>query len=113
MIDQIPREIHLASLGKAKRVRTPLASFVTHRVPPELFGGFDRRDGFALATAEKAIFDFYYVAAASGHVRQRLPELDLPSSFTRKTIEHWIGRIRSARLRTLVHASIERTLKRA
>jgi predicted transcriptional regulator of viral defense system len=113
VIDQIPREITLASLGRAKRVRTALGSFVTHRMPPALFGGFERRDGFSLATVEKAVFDFYYVAAASGHTRQRLPELDLPSSFARKTVERWIGRIRSPRLRTLVRASIERALRHA
>lgn len=110
VIDQIPRDIHLASLGKAKTVRTPFASFVIHRVPPELFGGFERRTGYAVATVEKAVFDFYYVAAASGHPRQRLPELDLPSSFSRKHVEQWIGRIKSRRLRTLVRSSIEKTL---
>jgi len=113
VIDQIPRDVHLASLGRAKRVRTPLASFVVHRLPPELFGGFERREGFSVASVEKAIFDFYYVAAASGHVRQRLPELDLPSSFSQKRIEQWTRLIRSRRLQTLVRSSIERALKTA
>lgn len=110
VIDQIPREIALASLGRAKTVRTPFAVFSVHRLPPELFEGFEPRAGFALATVEKAIFDFHYVAAASGHTRRRLPELDLPRSFSRAEIDRWIRRIRSRRLQTLVRASIDRTL---
>ena len=43
VIDQIPREIALASTGRAKRVRTSQGIFVVHRVPPRLFGGQRRR----------------------------------------------------------------------
>ena len=111
VIDQIPRDITLASLGRPKRVHTASASFAVHRLPPELFGGFERRDGFDLATVGKAIFDFSYVAAASGHARRRLPEMDLPRSFSRTEIDRWIGLIGSKRIQTLVRRSIDRTLR--
>ena len=112
-IDQIPREISLASTGRPKRVRTSQATFVVHRLPADLFGGFETRDGVALATAEKALFDFVYVAQASGRTRRRLPELDLPASFSRRAIDRWIHRIRSPRLRTLVAERIARALENA
>ena len=109
-IDQIPREISVASLAKPRRVETRLATFVIHRLPPALFGGFEESDGVAVATVEKALFDYFYVAAASGRTRARLPELDLPASFSRNKLESWLTRIRTVRLRTRVRAAIERAL---
>lgn len=113
VIDQIPREIALASTGRAKRVRTSLGTFVVHRVPPRLFGGYDLEGGVAIATPEKALFDFVYVSQASGRTRQRLPELDLPRSFSRREVQGWIKRISSPRLRELVTNEVNRTLKHA
>lgn len=112
-LDQIPREITIASLAKPRRVRTDVASYVIHRLPPELFGGFDERDGVPQAGIEKALFDYFYVAVASGHPSRRLPELDLPEGFSRKRLDRWVARIRSARLRTLVASALERALEHA
>lgn len=112
-IDQIPREIAVASLGKPKRVRTALGTYAIHRLPPELFGGFEELEGFAIATVEKAIFDHFYVACASGHPDRRLPELDLPAAFSEKELRGWIARIASRRLRTLVEAAVARALEHA
>jgi len=112
-IDQIPQAIALASTGRPKRVKTNDATFVVHRLPVELFGGFEDRDGVALAKPEKALFDYLYVNQASGRGRRRLPELDLPASFSRQEVERWLARIPSKRLRTLVHHSLERTLVHA
>jgi predicted transcriptional regulator of viral defense system len=113
VIDQIPREIALASTGRPKRVKTRQGIFVVHRVPPRLFGGFDLKDGVAIATSEKALFDFVYVSQASGRTRQRLPELDLPRSFSRREVDGWIKRITSPRLRELVSNGVSRALKHA
>lgn len=112
-IDQIPREITVASLDKPRRVETTLATYAIHRLPPQLFGGFEERNGVALATVEKAIFDSFYVACASGEPNRRLPELDLPADFSRKRLDSWVLRIRSARLRTLVATAITRALEHA
>lgn len=110
-IDQIPREITVASLGKARRIETSVATYAIHRLPPELFGGFVERDGAMLATVEKAIFDYFYVACASGASDRRLPELDLPADFSRKRLDDWVRRIPSARLRTRVSVAITRALE--
>jgi len=113
VIDQIPREFGVASLGKPKRVQTSLGTYAVHRLPPELFGDFEEKDGVALATVEKALFDALYVACASGHPDRRLPELDLPADFSPKKVHAWIKRIASARLRTLVEAAVRRALEHA
>ncbi len=112
-IDQIPREITVASLAKPHRVRTAIGTFAIHRLPPELFGSFEDGDGVALATPEKALFDSVYVACAGGDPTRRLPELELPASFSRKDLDAWIARLRSARLRTLVAEAVARTLAHA
>jgi predicted transcriptional regulator of viral defense system len=112
-IDQIPRAITVASLAKTRRVLTQFGTYDIHRLPPELFGGFEERGGVAIATVEKAIFDYFYVACASGHPDRRLPELDLPRSFAEKSLRAWTERIPSARLRTLVAAAIARALDHA
>lgn len=112
-IDQIPRDITIASLGKPRRIETALGTYAVHRLPPELFGGFTEKDGVALATVEKAIFDYFYVASASGHPKRRLPELDLPADFSEGHLRGWIRRIRSPRLRTRVEAAIGRALGHA
>ena len=113
VIDQIPREISLASTGRPKRVKTSQGIFVVHRVPPGLFGGYDLKDGVSIATPEKALFDFVYVSQASGRTRQRLPELDLPASFSRREVDGWIKRISSPRLRELVNNGVKRALQHA
>ncbi|MBI2766536.1 MAG: hypothetical protein HYX53_11580 [Chloroflexi bacterium] len=109
-IDQVPRDISLASLARPRRVRTDVGTFVIHRLPPALFGGFLERDGVALATLEKAIFDFHYVAQASGRPSRRLPELDVPRRLSSRRVREWIPRIESRRLRALVADALERQL---
>lgn len=112
-IDQIPRDISVASMARSRRVKTAGATFVIHRLPPELIGDYNEDLGFAMATVEKAIFDYFYVACASGHPHRRLPELDLPANFSLERVDEWIERIRSQRLRTLVSAAVTRTLESA
>jgi predicted transcriptional regulator of viral defense system len=112
-IDQIPREISLASTGQPKRVRTEKGTFVVHRLPASLFGGYETKDGVAIATPEKAVFDFVYVSQASGRPHQRLPELDLPRGFSRRAITRWTNRIPSPRLKRLVAAGVARALEHA
>ncbi len=109
-IDQSPTAIAVASLAKPRRVATDLGTYVVHQLPPQLFGGFVEREGYALATVEKAIFDYFYVACASGHPTRRLPELDLPEGSSQTKIQRWIERIASPRLRTLVSVSIARSV---
>lgn len=113
MIEQIPRQISVASLDRAKRIATSLGVYEIHHLTPEVFGGYagSEESGY-LATPEKALFDAVYVRAASGS-RAFFPELSLPEDFDYGQIKKWTGRIESPRLRTLVSRRLREVLKAA
>lgn len=113
MIDQIPREISVASLDTAKRVKTELGTFAVHHLPPALFGGWIERDGVKLARPEKALFDLAYVSAVHGGRPRRVPELELPADFDRDELDRWLSRIESPRVRTLTLRGLRYALTRA
>jgi predicted transcriptional regulator of viral defense system len=113
MIDQVPREITVATLGPAKRVRTALGTYAVHHLPPALFGGWVERDGVKLARSEKALFDLAYVSAVHDGRPRRVPELDLPPDFDHEELGRWLGRIASARVRTLTSRGLRYALTRA
>jgi len=101
MIEQIPRQVSLVSLGRARKIETALATFEVHHLAPELFGGYaDWKGGGHLASPEKALFDLVYIRAAAGG-KAYLPELSLPAGFERESLAAWVDRIESKRLRTI------------
>lgn len=107
MIDQLPRAITVASLDRAKTIRTNVGTYVVHHLPPGLFAGFTDAGGVPLATPEKALFDYVYVSHASGHPRRRLPELDLPARFSVAAVRRWSTLIASPALRDRVGAALD------
>jgi predicted transcriptional regulator of viral defense system len=101
MIEQIPRQVSVVSLDRARRIKTALATFEVHHLAPELFGGYvDWKGGGHLARPEKALFDLAYIRAAAGG-KAYLPELSLPAGFERESLAAWVDRIESKRLRTI------------
>ncbi len=110
MVDQIPAQTFVASLGRTRTISTPSGSFSIHHLTPELFGGFtgDPDHGF-LATPEKALFDVVYVRAPRGG-RVYFPEIELSADFDYPALEAWIARVPNAKIRTVVRREIERTL---
>jgi predicted transcriptional regulator of viral defense system len=113
MIDQVPREIGIASLDSAKRVITSLGTFSVHHLPPELFEGWTEREGIKMADPEKALFDLAYVSAVHQGRLRNIPELELPRGFTRSRIQRWLGRIPSPRVRTMTSRGVRQALSRA
>ncbi len=113
MIDQIPRQISIASLDRARRIATTVGTYEIHHLAPELFGGYDGSEetGY-LATPDKALFDAVYVRAVTGS-RAFFPELSLPEDFDDAEIKQWIGRIETPRLRTLVSRRLREVLRQA
>lgn len=111
MIQQIPRQTSISSLGRSRRIETSIGVFEIHHLDAKLFDGFagDPTVGY-LATPEKALFDMVYVRAASG-ARVYFPELTLPMHFKRPALKRWAARIESPRLRTIVMRQIRQTLK--
>lgn len=113
MIEQIPRQISVASLDRRRRITTAIGTFDVHHIAPELFGGYrgSAETGY-LATPEKALFDTVYVRAAAGS-KAFFPELSLPPGFDDAQIDEWRGRIGSPRLRTLVARRLREVLRQA
>ena len=110
MIEQIPAQTFVASLGRTRRISTALGEFSIHHLAPEVFGGFrgDPSTGF-LATPEKALFDIAYIRAPRGG-RVFFPEIELPQRFDDREMWRWVARIPNAKLRTVVERELRRTV---
>jgi predicted transcriptional regulator of viral defense system len=113
MIEQLPRQISVASLDRARRITTSVGTYAIHHLAPELFGGYhgSEETGY-MATPEKALFDTAYVRAAAGS-RAYFPELWLPRDFDEAQIKFWSGRIKGSRLRTLISRRLREVLRQA
>lgn len=113
MIEQIPRQISVASLDRARRIETTVGTFQIHHLAPEVFGGFEGSEetGY-VAVPEKALFDTVYVRAAAG-TRAYFTELSLPAGFDHAELKRWTERIEAPRLRTLVRRHLRDAVKRA
>ncbi|GAC1352974.1 MAG: hypothetical protein NVSMB1_21410 [Polyangiales bacterium] len=111
MIEQIPAVTYVVSLDRTRRLTTRLGTYSIHRVSPEFFGGFEQlSSGVKLATPEKALLDLLYLSATRTRLFAALPELVLPPTFDRKVTAHWIARIGSASLRTMVRDRLQSIL---
>jgi len=113
MIEQIPRQIFVASLHQTQRIETALGTYSIHQLAPELFDGYtgSEETGY-VASPEKAIFDTIYLRAHEGG-RAFLPELALPEGFDEHRLSDWVGRIARPGLRTLVSRKLADTLAAA
>ncbi len=113
MIEQVPRQVYVASLARTQQVRTSIGDFSIHHLAPELFGGYTQLDGGGhLAVPEKALFDTIYVLTPRGG-EVRLPELELPEDFDEGQLDEWTQRIQRPRLRTMVSRELSAALRRA
>ena len=113
MIEQIPRQVSVASLDRARKIQTALGNFAVHHLAPDLFGGYVAwRGGGFIASPEKALFDLVYIRAAAGS-RAFVPELSLPPGFEPEALMTWIDRIKSSRLRTIVSRRAQELLQAA
>lgn len=113
MIEQIPRRISVASLDRARRIATTIASYEVHHLAPELFDGYTGSESSGyLAVPEKALFDAIYVRVAAGR-RAYFPELSLPPQFEDARLDQWVERIDYARLRTIVKRRLREEIRKA
>lgn len=113
MIEQIPRQIFVASLDRTRTIKTTVGNYSVHHLLPELFDGFDGcpERGY-LATPEKALFDSVYVRTPRGG-RVFFPELSLPERFDERQLKQWVEQITRPRLRTLVRRGLDAALSQA
>ena len=106
MIQQIPPRVTVASLDRARTIKTRIGTYVVRHVPPHLFGGYDDRGKARIATPEKALFDTAYRAAHRGWRSAYFPEIEIPATFDPAGVDNWIARIPSAKLRTMTQSII-------
>jgi predicted transcriptional regulator of viral defense system len=108
LIEQVPAVIYAATLSRPRRVSTPLGVISFHRVPAELFRGFDMLpDGSKVATAEKALFDVLYLGPARSRLFARLPELDIPRTFNWNRLLEYTAAVKADSRRKHIEARIE------
>jgi len=112
MISQVPAITYAVSLARARQYTTPLGVVSIHHVAPGFFFGFAHRDstGECIATPEKALVDFLYLAPARTGLFRALPELELPRSFSARRAHGMLDRIESPSRREMVARALTRLI---
>jgi len=110
MISQIPQVVFVVSLARTRRVTTSIGTYSIHRLAPEFFGGYGTDHEVNMATPEKALLDVFYLAAARSRLFARLPELELPPTFSVRRCRRWIARIPAEYRRVMVARRLDAAL---
>jgi predicted transcriptional regulator of viral defense system len=112
MISQVPAVTYAVSLARARRFDTPLGVVSLHHVTPGFFFGFEDagRQGALIASPEKALVDFLYLAPARSTLFRALPEFALPRRFSARLARAMTARIESTRRRVMVEGALDRVL---
>ena len=113
MISQVPRVTYAVSLARTRRFTTPMGTVSIHHVAPGFFFGFEEagRQGALVASPEKALVDFLYLAPARSMLFRALPELELPRGFSLRRARVMAERITSESRRTMVSRSLDRAAR--
>jgi predicted transcriptional regulator of viral defense system len=107
LIEQVPELVYAVTLGRPRRVRTPAGTVSLHRMPSQLFGGFEiAEDGAKVATAEKALFDLLYLSPTRTRLFVHLPEIEFPKSFRWAEVARWTKRIAGKSRRAFVEQKL-------
>lgn len=112
MISQIPATLYAMTLGRTRKVNTSIGRISFHHVSSQFFFGFEAwgTKSILMATSEKALADILYLKPARSRLFQALPELTLPTGFSRSRAIAMIQKIPSERRRTLVKKQFEKIL---
>lgn len=104
LIEQIPAVIYAVTPARPRRIRTPMGTISFHRMPPELFTGFELspRSSAKIATPEKALFDLFYLAPGRSRVFSNLPELTIPRRFRWLRLAEYVKLVKSPARRTYI-----------
>lgn len=98
LIEQIPSVLYAITLARPRRVHTPMGMISFHRMPPELFQGFElsSRSDAKIATPEKALFDLLYLAPGRSRVFSNQPELTIPRRFQWGRLKEYTKLVKSS-----------------
>ncbi len=87
IISQIPQSIQIASTGRSRSLKTPIANYEFIQVSPAMFrAGFNwtnSKISYLLASPEKALLDTLYISTRKNNRFASLPELDLNNNFSK------------------------------
>jgi predicted transcriptional regulator of viral defense system len=108
LVEQIPAVIYAVTLGRPRRVTTPMAVISFHRLPAELFSGFVLNDdGAKIASPEKALFDVLYLGPGRSRLFASLPELEFPREFRWSQLRDLAKVVKSSTRRTFIERRID------
>ena len=109
LIEQIPSILYAVTPGRPRRLRTPMASISFHRMPPELFKGFELSSSSdaKIAIPEKALFDLIYLAPGRSRVFSKLPELTIPRRFQWQRLKEYTELVKSSGRRAFIAERIK------
>jgi predicted transcriptional regulator of viral defense system len=109
LIEQIPSVIYAVTPARPRRVLTPLGAISFHRMPPELFLGFELapRSHAKVATPEKALFDLLYLAPGRSRLFSHPPELSIPRRFEWARLPEYAALVKSASRRAYIVARVK------
>jgi len=100
--------IYAATLGRPRRTTTPMGVISFHRLPTELFTGFELNDdGAKIATPEKALFDVLYLGPSRSRLFARLPELEFPREFRWPQLRDFAKVVKSPTRRKFIERRID------
>jgi predicted transcriptional regulator of viral defense system len=108
LIEQIPSVIYAVTPARPRRVQTPVGTISFHRMPPELFEGFELSSASdaKIATPEKALFDLIYLGPGRSRLFAKLPELTLPRRFQWQRLKDYTKLAKSAARRAYISQRI-------
>jgi predicted transcriptional regulator of viral defense system len=108
LIEQIPSVIYAVTPARPRRIQTPLGTISFHRIPPELFMGFEPspQSNAKIATPEKALFDLFYLAPGRSRVFSNQPELEIPRRFQWQRLKEYTKLVKSASRSAYIAARI-------
>jgi predicted transcriptional regulator of viral defense system len=109
LIEQIPSIVYAVTPGRPRRLRTPVATISFHRMPPELFQGFELSSpaDAKIAIPEKALFDLIYLAPGRSRVFSTLPELTMPRRFQWQRLREYTELVKSSGRRAFISDRIK------
>ena len=104
VIEQIPSVLYAVTPARPRRLQTPLGTISFHRMPPELFKGFElaAASDAKIAMPEKALFDLIYLAPGRSRVFARLPELTIPRRFQWQRLKEYTELVKSSGRRAFI-----------
>ncbi|MEO6078763.1 MAG: hypothetical protein ABIQ86_03170 [Steroidobacteraceae bacterium] len=110
LIEQIPSVIYAVTPARPRRFRTPMGTISFHRMPPELFTGFElsSTSDAKIAIPEKALFDLLYLAPGKSRLFSKLPELSIPRRFQWQRLKEYAELVKSSGRRTYIVEGIQK-----